>query len=1437
MPIITGFEDQIIRLVKGHKYGWFTTGVNLGGVTGASGGTGGPIGGFTGQLRQNKVTFDTSENEIWTIPISGESLVTNLDRIRFRLTTVEASGGGGATELDDLTDVTITGPATDEVLGYSGGWINRTLSEAGISPSGHIHDDRYYTEAEINVLLHDAVSVVDTASLDLELTGQTISGYVIPGGVDHDQLLNFTSTEHFTEGTIDHLNIQSIGTNSHALIDAHLASGYIHTPSGHIHDDRYVNITGDTMTGGLGVGVSPTARVDILSTAGVVGLNVKPADNLTTLQTWTTSTGNALIHVKDDGTGNLNFGFGGPGTTLFGKGIGEVLTSNARFFSDLGFNTDSTGGGIAFSSAIIGDSGRRWGITHSGLMAWGDGGVGGEDTNLYRSSANTLRTDDSFDVGGSISVTGTVDGVDVAGHAANSSIHFDELGETSDVSVGGVAQGEVLTFDGGDWVPSGVSIGTLDHGTLQGLGDDDHTQYLLLAGETTSAKMYSGADISLYSDSGSTLEIGLVGSTGDGTFSNSITVPNINTVSELLTLATTGGYDINLNPSSSIVAVTGNITITGTVDGIDVAGHATDTSIHFDELNEISDVIVVGAAQGESLVYDGGDWVPSGVIGGGGVTDHGGLTGLNDDDHTQYLLADGSRQLDGDLTFTGAQKIETTTGNLTLDPQSALFIQDSAIYIQNETSYVRLYLRPGMDGGAHQINIFFAQDTTLKWDLGMSPTNEFRLMDYSAGAATVLLVEGNSHMTFTPKGNLILNPDGTVEVTPNANFAAGIDVTGDATVTDSLFIGASAAVNNENLLIQGEYTGGDITKWMSAILKSDTASDGSLSQWYASNYDGTSFIGGLSFNAYLQPAGPTWTREDTNKGGVIFQGLTDVNKGSAYIYIMDEIGGFHNLFEVGAGTGIQAYIIFNEGGGDIDFRIESDTIDDAVFLDGETGQLILRGQSGLDATFQFGIQQTVATGPLAQFNAGFALGDIEGWGDDPVFTMQYLDYVTGGWAAVLGVIGMNLYHNDASDDWRMADTSQDGMYFEMITRTNATWVTTEIGYAEATTGTAGLIPLMNLTGGTGEQVIVIFNDFGEDHDFRVESADNENMLFIDGENNQVIVGADTNLAGGVFEVVAHEIQGNQLSLFGYHSTGNSYVGMTSYGVRGTRASPSQTQAGDWLMNYGGRGYESTNPDFTTTRALLYVEALDNFTSTVAGAKMVFQTSLSGQYGRNTILVLGDEIVFNEDSKDIDFRVESDLNANAIFLRASDSFIGFGHSAPYYHLVLGDGGGTTYANPTFAIRSADDELGTIVFSDGDSGAARYAGYMEYSHVTGDLTLGAENTVTMAPSVHFDGAHSLGYVEITSSTDNFDVTDTSLIFVNTASASVTIGGLSGGVVGQVVRLIKWIQANDMIIEHLEGSGTEKFLMTDALDVTWSDFGGAEFIYTGTYWMQVT
>ena len=56
--------------------------------------------------------------------------------------------------------------------------------------------------------------------------------------------------------------------------------------------------------------------------------------------------------------------------------------------------------------------------------------------------------------------------------------------------------------------------GSIDHGSIAGLGGDDHTQYFLLAGEATDAKLYSSADLTLYSDAGSTVRAHIDGASG-----------------------------------------------------------------------------------------------------------------------------------------------------------------------------------------------------------------------------------------------------------------------------------------------------------------------------------------------------------------------------------------------------------------------------------------------------------------------------------------------------------------------------------------------------------------------------------------------------------------------------------------------------------------------------------------------------------------------------------------------------------------------------------------------------------------------------------------------------------------------------------------------------------------------------------------------------------
>ncbi|KKK93855.1 hypothetical protein LCGC14_2688710, partial [marine sediment metagenome] len=72
------------------------------------------------------------------------------------------------------------------------------------------------------------------------------------------------------------------------------------------------------------------------------------------------------------------------------------------------------------------------------------------------------------------------------------------------------------------------------------------------------------------------------------------------------------------------------------------------------------------------------------------VTSHGDLVDLSADDHTQYLLADGTRALDGDLDFTGPQAITTTSGALTLTPATDVLISDGKGLVVGHTSQITI---------------------------------------------------------------------------------------------------------------------------------------------------------------------------------------------------------------------------------------------------------------------------------------------------------------------------------------------------------------------------------------------------------------------------------------------------------------------------------------------------------------------------------------------------------------------------------------------------------------------------------------------------------------------------------------------------------------------------------------------------------------------------
>jgi hypothetical protein len=87
-----------------------------------------------------------------------------------------------------------------------------------------------------------------------------------------------------------------------------------------------------------------------------------------------------------------------------------------------------------------------------------------------------------------------------------------------------------------------------------------------------------------------------------------------------------------------------------------------------------------------------------------------------------------------------------------------------------------------------------------------------------------------------------------------------------------------------------------------------------------------------------------------------------------------------------------------------------------------------------------------------------------------------------------------------------------------------------------------------------------------------------------------------------------------------------------------------------------------------------------------------------------------------------------------------------------------------------------------------------------------------------------------------TDNVDVTGCSVLFLDTASNHVTVGGLSGGVAGQILHVVRTSTTNNAILEHNEGGGSQDIFLADEGDQTLTTYGGWTLVCNGTSWFEV-
>jgi len=222
---------------------------------------------------------------------------------------------------------------------------------------------------------------------------------------------------------------------------------------------------------------------------------------------------------------------------------------------------------------------------------------------------------------------------------------------------------------------------------------------------------------------------------------------------------------------------------------------------------------------------------------------------------------------------------------------------------------------------------------------------------------------------------------------------------------------------------------------------------------------------------------------------------------------------------------------------------------------------------------------------------------------------------------------------------------------------------------------------------------VVFNESGVDSDFRVESDGNSNALLVDAALSRVGINQGSPSATLHISTADAEVLRINPNTSGYVSwyRGATWAGYIDAESGGDMTFANATSGGLKLRNSGGiRAYLGTT-----------------------------------------------EAVFNDDSTDTDFRVESDGNANMLFVDASVNRVGIGTNAPdvEFHLngqnlLIDNDNGTLF-------------IGTGTISYGGCigiGRAGEAGFHIGSSQVGDLCIGAEVNTNIRFGTNTSGALS-------------------------------------------------------------------------------------------------
>ena len=319
-------------------------------------------------------------------------------------------------------------------------------------------------------------------------------------------------------------------------------------------------------------------------------------------------------------------------------------------------------------------------------------------------------------------------------------------------------------------------------------------------------------------------------------------------------------------------------------------------------------------------------------------------------------------------------------------------------------------------------------------------------------------------------------------------------------------------------------------------------------------------------------------------------------------------GLYVDAFNNGSASGTAAFYsiltnrgtaVFNESGGDYDFRVESDTNPYMFFVDAGNNKVALGGSTA-------GANDTLT---VYQFGTFGSPGS-----NNAQITIDANANSGSGQASLRLLAGSGTTNRASRIDFLNGVVSTTAPRWTLLTE-----------YNQDGTGDFNLV-----SQGSDRRMVfysgsTVFNENGGDVDFRVESDASTHMLFVDAGNSRV--GINNSTPAGDLDVIG---------------TVGTYLSQSGVG---------SNQRLLYLKQFNDFGY-SFNIDSQNTGALK-IKAVNNGTETDfitwdRASAVVGQTN----YGY---------AIFNENGVDADFRVESDANSHMIWVDASNNTVSIGTS--------------------------------------------------------------------------------------------------------------------------------------------------------------------------------